>query len=265
MSTFLHSLWRTLALIVALAVAPPLSAATQVDIGDVRPADGSVLAPDTSVYVLMNYETDTSVRLWVRPYAGGTAVAQALSNTSAEYSGSGQALGWFALREPGIVDEIRIIAGGGDPYREWQVTSLPIWIEWKTGGATATARPAWVAELQQQQAELNAAAARQRASEPAGASDMLLFSGFAVLVVGVLVGGIVLPIRSALRWRGGWRIAAFAPLGLMAFVVLRIVVDTALDPTSHNLWPFELLMYGAVALVIVGVLTIARRILGVRE
>lgn len=40
------------------------------------------------------------------------------------------------------------------------------------------------------------------------------------------------------RWRGGWRIAA-APAMVMSFVVLRIVVDTARDPTSRNLWPFE--------------------------
>ncbi len=80
----------------------------------------------------------------------------------------------------------------------------------------------------------------------------------------LLIGGIALPLRSARRWSGGWRIAAFAPLGLMGFVILRIVIDTAIDPTSHNLWPFEILIFGAVALLIVFALKIARRILGVR-
>lgn len=31
----------------------------------------------------------------------------------------------------------------------------------------------------------------------------------------------------------------------MAFAALRIFVDTTRDPTSHNLWPFEILMWGA--------------------
>jgi len=39
------------------------------------------------------------------------------------------------------------------------------------------------------------------------------------------------------------------------------VVDTARDPTSHNLWPFELLMWGAASVAIVGVLALARRLL----
>lgn len=50
----------------------------------------------------------------------------------------------------------------------------------------------------------------------------------------------------------------------MLFVVLRIVVDTAHDPTSHNLWPFEILQVGVVALGIIAVLKLARRFLGVQ-
>ena len=46
------------------------------------------------------------------------------------------------------------------------------------------------------------------------------------------------------RSRGGWRIAAAAPVVMMALVVLRILVDAARDPTSHNLWPFEIVMWG---------------------
>ena len=47
---------------------------------------------------------------------------------------------------------------------------------------------------------------------------------------------------------------------MMAFVVLRIVVDVARDPTSHNLWPFELLMWGAASVGILGALAVARRL-----
>lgn len=264
MQTNLQSLWRALALIAALAFATPLRADTQVSIGDLEPADRSVLAPGASVYVLMNYETDAPVRLWARPYANGAEVQKVLSNASPEYTGSGEALGWFALPGTGIVDEIRIKAGGGDPYREWLVTSLPVRLEWNTEGQTIGNPAAWVDELSREQTAQITAQAKQRASKSGGAMDGLIFAGFLVLVGGLLIGGIALPLRSAMRWRGGWRIAALAPLGLMGFVILRIVIDTAIDPTSHNLWPFEILMFGAVALVIVVALKIARRILGVR-
>jgi hypothetical protein len=65
------------------------------------------------------------------------------------------------------------------------------------------------------------------------------------------------------KWRGGWRVAAAIPAGVVLFVVLRIVVDTARDPTSHNLWPFEILMVGGGALVTIGALKLARRMMRV--
>jgi len=62
------------------------------------------------------------------------------------------------------------------------------------------------------------------------------------------------------RRRGGWRIAATVPAFVMAFVVGRIIVDTARDPTSHNLWPFEILIWGGASAVWMGVLWIFKRL-----
>ncbi len=82
-------------------------------------------------------------------------------------------------------------------------------------------------------------------------------------VLMLLVAGIGVPLWSVWKWRGGWRIAAAVPATLILFVVLRIIVDTARDPTSHNLWPFEILQFGVLALLIVGGLELARRFRGV--
>ncbi|HQX25693.1 MAG TPA: hypothetical protein PLI00_14285 [Pseudomonadota bacterium] len=65
-----------------------------------------------------------------------------------------------------------------------------------------------------------------------------------------------------LRWRGGWRIAAAVPAIMMAFVVLRIVIGVARDPTSHNLWPFEILMAGAMSAGVTGLLAVVRKLTG---
>tara|TARA_R110002072_G_scaffold174303_3_gene329346 strand:- start:32145 stop:32441 length:297 start_codon:yes stop_codon:yes gene_type:complete len=60
------------------------------------------------------------------------------------------------------------------------------------------------------------------------------------------------------KWRGGWRIVAMLPALVLAFVVIRILVDTAMDPTSHNLWPLEIILCSVFGLAVLGVLSLAR-------
>lgn len=51
---------------------------------------------------------------------------------------------------------------------------------------------------------------------------------------------------------------------MMGFVALRVVLGIAADPTSHNLWPFEILQAGFLNLVVIGVLLAARKFSGVQ-
>jgi hypothetical protein len=86
-----------------------------------------------------------------------------------------------------------------------------------------------------------------------------------MLVVGALgLGGLVFPLLALWRWQGGWKLAAAVPAGIVGFVILRIAVGTAADPTSHNLWPFEVLIAGLASLAIIGALALARRFAVVR-
>jgi hypothetical protein len=85
-----------------------------------------------------------------------------------------------------------------------------------------------------------------------------------LLVLALLVASVAVPLWSAWKWQGGWKVAAAVPAAVIGFVVLRIIVDTSRDPTSHNLWPLEILQFGVVALVIIGILKVARRFLGVQ-
>jgi uridylate kinase len=39
-------------------------------------------------------------------------------------------VGWFSLTEPGQVDEIRIVVGGGEPFRQWQVAKRRLALKW---------------------------------------------------------------------------------------------------------------------------------------
>lgn len=55
----------------------------------------------------------------------------------------------------------------------------------------------------------------------------------------------LMPLLLALlaRWKGGvrvrWAVPAMA-LSMPVVVAARVVVDTVVDSTSHNLWPFEI-------------------------
>ena len=65
-------------------------------------------------------------------------------------------------------------------------------------------------------------------------------------------------MREAYERRMNTPVAAVT-LVMIGFVVLRIVVGVAIDRTSHNLWPFEILQVGALSLVAMGVLLAARK------
>ncbi len=239
--------------------------ATTARVVDMDPAQPAVLGRDQNFYVRIAYATDEPVALWARPFRNGSEVEDAISNASTEHSGTGEALGWFALRTAGAVDEVRVRAGGGKPFHEWEVARLAVQLRWSAAPAAQSSRAPWVDRLvASEQAEIRAQAAA-RASESASPGGIALFGGFMLLVLALLTAGIVIPLRSVWKWRGGWRLAAAAPAALIGFVVLRIVVDTARDPTSHNLWPFEILQFGTVALLAIGMMTLVRRWLGVED
>jgi hypothetical protein len=227
---------------------------------ETSPGADAVLGRNASFYVRIAYRSDEPVNLWARPYLNGEAVEKAMSNASAKYSGEGEALGWFALIEPGQVDEVRILAGGGKPYREWELARQRVELIWTTAGASADRPAPWVAQLKAAADAQMREDAQHRANEPVSVGASVLFSGFMLLMAALGLAGIGVPLWSVWKWRGGWRIAAAIPAAGVVFVVLRIVIDTARDPTSHNLWPFEILMAGTGALLYIGVLALVRRL-----
>lgn len=90
------------------------------------------------------------------------------------------------------------------------------------------------------------------------------FNGFMLTMLVVGLAGIIVPLWSCWKWRGAWRVAVAVPAAVVLFVILRIVVDTARDPTSHNLWPFEVVVMSALSLAAVGGMKVVRRFLGVQ-
>jgi len=248
---------------VLFAFAVGARAETELRVLATHPAgDRVTLGKDQTFYVHIGYTTDEPVKIWARPYFKGQEVT-AGSNPSRSHTGSGEALGWFFFMEPGEqVDEIRITAGDGTNAGTRLIATHPVRITGSDRPAASTSEPDWLVTLSQQEERLQREEFEKRASTPPNAGDTVFFGGFMLAVAALGIGGVAAPLWAIRRWRGGWRVAAAVPAVMTGFVVLRIIVDTAGDPTSHNLWPFEILQVGVLSLVVIGVLLAARKFSG---
>ena len=74
----------------------------------------------------------------------------------------------------------------------------------------------------------------------------MLFVGlFVTLVMALSIVAIVLGVWYAIRWRGWWRAVALVPVVLLVTWLVAVLLSW---PSEHTLWPFELLLYGPVAM-----------------
>ena len=228
------------------------------------PGDTVTLARNQNFYLHLRYTSDRPVRIWARPYFEGKP-ANAGSNPSDMHpAGSGETLGWFFLMNPDArVDEVRIAAGDGSVDGTPVVATYPVRISGSAQEPSSAAQPEWVTRLRTQEQAAQRADYEQRMNTPDSAGDMALVSGFMLLMLAIGAIGFAGPAWGLWKWRGIWRWAAAVPAAIMAFVVLRIVIGVSIDPTSHNLWPFEILMWGFVSSAGIAVLMLVRRIFGV--
>jgi hypothetical protein len=249
--------WAALLSLVGVGVAHAVST---VEILDTYPAGETVtLNRNQNFYLHLHYTTDRPIVIWARPYFHGEMV-NAGSNGSFQYTDSGEALGWFFLLSADAqVDEIRIAAGDGSQRGTPVVATYPVHLLGNGKDSSAAPEPEWLPRLRARDAARQRQAYDAQMNRPVSAVESLEVTavGWGMLALGVC--GFVLPLRALWRWRGGWRVAAMVPTALMALVVLRLIIGITMDPTSHNLWPFEILIVGGLSALIVGALTLLRK------
>ncbi len=81
------------------------------------------------------------------------------------------------------------------------------------------------------------------------------------IAAALFFGAILLDIFLIRRWRGWWRGAACLPIAALVIWAAVIVVGIIRNPTSHNLWPMELILWGAGSLVALGLLSLLKRLM----
>jgi hypothetical protein len=72
--------------------------------------------------------------------------------------------------------------------------------------------------------------------------DGVMYVFWLMLVVNPLLA-IWLSMNSFLKWQGFLRVIALIPLALLVYLGVAIISDISRDPTSHNLWPFEVIIW----------------------
>lgn len=256
--------WVWLAVLLMCRVGHVHAASSTVEVLETYPpGDQVTLGRNQNFYIRLRYATDRPIGIWAEPFFRGRP-ADAGNNGSYKHTDSGEALGWFFFpSNTGEVDEIRIKAGDGSRDGTPVVLTYPVHVVASTLEGQPDPQPEWVGRLKARDAEQQQRASQAYSNAPTSTGTALLANSFMWVVLALAVGGFVMPVRALVRWRGGWRLAAMVPAALMSFAVLRVIVGVSMDPTSHNLWPFEILMVGLLSVVIMGALLLARRAAGV--
>jgi hypothetical protein len=235
-------------------------ATTKVELLETFPPSDSdiVVPPGESVYLRIGYDTDAPVHIWARPYFQGREVA-AGSSPSLEYSGKGELLGFFFINPPGgQVDEIRVTAGDGSRRNTPEIARFPIRAFSYAGAPAPASEPGWVVSMRAANNKAMDDALKARMEKPPTATEVAFFNGFMATFAALGLLGLGWPAWALWRWRDAWRWWAAIPLAAMGFVVLRIAFGVARDPTSHNLWPFEILMAGGCSVAAMAVVSVLR-------
>ena len=90
--------------------------------------------------------------------------------------------------------------------------------------------------------------------------DLIVGPLLGTIMFGLPAAAVILPILAVCRWHGWWRVFAAIPLILIGIDGTRIILDTASDPTSHNLWPLELLLWTLPGLAVIALLWLLRQV-----
>lgn len=252
-------MWRVVCYAILAAFAPFLAGgaatALELTVSGSDPGFETTIGREAALYLRFDYRSDTLIRAQARGYFRDAAVDNgAKFNPAPPYpAGSGEGLVWVAYDEPVRIDEIRIEVSD-ESWHPLAVYKLPVDIEWTEHPADEMQRAAWVSRLNEaQQSATGTSMTAWQESLIGGVAGWLLGSLFMLGVPGYFV----LQFLFGIRWRGGWRIAALAPLVLMVPALGHAMFALAAE---SNLWPIVVILVAPFAFLYLTGLFVARRV-----
>lgn len=243
------------ALLLLLAVAPGTarSEAVQLSVGRISPGLDASLPSGAPLYIEVSYRSDQPLRLQARAFLNGESLdkGQSMNASVAHPAGQGRALVWVGFQEPAAPDQIRITAYD-NRWTPLSSLTLPSSARWTgAGGQLREQQPAWVLGLIRDEARIAQETRSQEDAEGGWIFDLLIGGGAMLLVPGYFV----LQLLALYLLRGGWRIAAAAPLLAMVPLVVHALLALA---GGSNLWPLLIILGAPIAFLYLAGLLIVR-------
>ncbi len=231
------------------------SPAPQLDVLATSPPSPATLGRHHTYYLRFRVDAPFPVAVGLHPYERGDDVLRVMGNSGEPVLPAGDTTdgGFFFLagKQAQHVDEVRIVVSRADDRSTQWTFSHRVDLTFDPADTSPVPpEPGWVGEWRL------ARDARFRAAAQAGGAAGVGWIGWiAVLVVPILVllplAAVLLPFYFVWRWRGPRRLLAALPLIVLGGKLATVWADLAADPTSHNLWPLELLLWELPALGVV--------------
>lgn len=246
---------------VSMAPPPVTPSVLEVELLATDPPMPARLAVGDTVYFRVGYRSNQPIRIQAQGFRGGEPVRGGHNGSPAwPATEVGEAFAWFFVSEAGRVDELRVDVSDAVGRTTFTEFTFPLRAQFVEAPRRDRVSAPWVAALRARAEELSAAAAPPAEVTSVGTvaagllGTLLIGAIFAVLVL-----ALVLPLAAAFRWQPPWRWAACVAVALFVLPLLNVMAGVARDPTSHNLWPLELLGFALASLLLIGVLTLLRR------
>lgn len=219
-----------LCLLLPIVAAAESSAAPQIELIELDPAEAKAVPLNTPVYALIRYRADAPVRLVLRPFRDGRPV-----QAGVHYSGSpwysppeGEGIAWFSFTKPTQIDEIRALATdapGNELARASVARSLAA-----RAGLPELERAPWVAPMMQR---FNSLIAQAPQRDGSGLNDALLLA-FVQLLFALVPVSVVLQVVALRKLDGAHgglaRLSALAMGALWLFVIVTGIAGSNLSP-----------------------------------
>ena len=81
--------------------------------------------------------------------------------------------------------------------------------------------------------------------------------GMVAILAVCTAGFAALNYRAVRQWRDSWELVRWVPTMILAFWDFYLIVSSLSDPTSHNLWPIELIGITALSLIFLAAIAVA--------
>lgn len=213
------------------------------------------LALGESLYLVLNYDSDTALRLYATvSYEGGPRTAQTMAAPILP-AGQGTTLIEISQDSPEAIDNISISFRSGNASTGTNILTYGVAAQWQKGPSARQDLPPRIRALTQ---ELKALL--EQANTPDESSPGPLWN----LIIAVIVlsgpGSIAWLAWAASRhWTDYWRIMALAPLPVLVLLCLFIAARLAITPLDSFMWPFDLFVWAMGTAVYLVVLMTAKK------